>query len=64
MQSSRKGRNVEATGRAAIVVPVRQLPIGPPFTIQPQADADVVASSDPEIVDARDPRHIGARSIA
>lgn len=51
MRSSRKGRNVEASGRAAIVVPVRKLPVGPPFTIQFQADADVVAPTDPEILD-------------
>jgi hypothetical protein len=50
MRSSRKARNVAATGRAAIVVPVRKVPIGPPFTIQFQADADVVALTDPEIV--------------
>ena len=50
MRSSRKARNVEATGWAAIVVPVRKLPIGPPFSIQFQADADVVAHTDPEII--------------
>ena len=60
MRSSRKARNIEATGRAAIVVPVRKLPIGPPFTIQFQAVADVVAPTDAEIVGLVDAGRLGA----
>jgi len=48
--SSRKARNVASTGRAAVVIPVRRVPVGPPFTIQFQALADVVALDDPQIV--------------
>jgi hypothetical protein len=51
LRSSRKARNVAATGRAAVVVPVRRLPIGPPFTIQFQADSDLLSPTDAEIVD-------------
>ncbi len=60
MRSSRKARNVVATGRAAVVVPVRKLPIGPPFTIQFQAEAAVVAPTDAEIVGLVDAGRLGA----
>ena len=51
MRSSRKARNVAADGRVAVTIPVRKLPVGPPFTIQFQGRAEVVAMDDPEIVD-------------
>lgn len=50
MRSSRKARNVEATGRAGVVVPVRKLPVGPPFSIQFQARAQIVSTTDSEIL--------------
>ncbi len=51
MRSSRKAVNVAADGRVAVVVPVRRLPIGPPFTVQFQGRAEVVAMDSPEIAD-------------
>lgn len=53
-RSSRKARNVAATGRAAIVVPVRKLPVGPAFEIQFQASAQVLDNDDPRIRDLVD----------
>lgn len=50
LRTSRKARNIEATGSAAVVVPVRKLPIGPPFTIQFQASAELLALDDDEVV--------------
>lgn len=49
LKSSRKARNVAATGRAGVVIPVRRLPVGPPFTVQFQARATVLALDDPEV---------------
>jgi nitroimidazol reductase NimA-like FMN-containing flavoprotein (pyridoxamine 5'-phosphate oxidase superfamily) len=48
-RSSRKARNVAADDRVAMVIPVRRLPVGPPFTVQFQGRATVVAMDDPEI---------------
>ena len=50
MRSSRKARNIAADGRVGVVVPVRRLPVGPPFTVQFQGRADVLAMDDPAIV--------------
>ena len=49
MSSSRKARNVAANPNVGIVVPVRRLPVGPPFSVQFQANASIVAMDDPEI---------------
>lgn len=49
MRTGRKARNVAATGRAGVVIPVRRLPVGPPFTIHFQADAEVVEMDDPRV---------------
>ena len=49
MRSSRKARNVVADGRVAVVVPIRKLPVGPPFTVQFQGRADIVEMDDPEV---------------
>ena len=62
MRSSRKARNIAADDRVAVVVPVRRLPVGPPFTVQFQGTAAVLDMDDPEIV-----AHLGAgrlRAIA
>jgi hypothetical protein len=48
-RTSRKARNVAANGRAAIVVPVRRLPIGPAFEIHYQATARLLANDDPQV---------------
>lgn len=47
--ASRKARNVAADERVALVIPVRRLPVGPPFTVQLQARATVLGADDPEI---------------
>lgn len=52
MRSSRKAINVAADGRVAVVIPVRRLPVGPPFTIQFQGRAELVEPDAPEIVEA------------
>lgn len=51
MRSSRKARNVAADDRVAVVIPVRKLPVGPPFTIQFQGRGEVLDMDDPEITD-------------
>lgn len=48
MASSRKARSIAANGRAAVTVPFRRLPAGPPFTIHFQADAQLVPMDAPE----------------
>lgn len=50
-RSSRKARNVAADERVALVIPVRRLPIGPPFTVQLQGRATLLAVDDPEITE-------------
>lgn len=49
MRSSRKARNVAADARIGVVIPVRKLPVGPPFTVQFQGRAEVLDMDDPEI---------------
>jgi general stress protein 26 len=48
-RASRKARNVAADGRVGLVVPVRRLPVGPPFNVQFQGTAALLAQDDPEI---------------
>lgn len=49
MRSSRKARNIAADDRVGVVIPVRKLPVGPPFTVQFQGRADIVAMDSPTI---------------
>ena len=58
MRSSRKARNVAANDRVGVVVPVRKLPVGPPFTVQFQARAELMAMDDDEIV-----RHVESGAL-
>ncbi len=51
MRSSRKARNIASNARVAVVVPVRKLPAGPPFTIQFQATAQLLAMDDTKIAE-------------
>ena len=51
MRTSRKARNIATSGRAAIVIPIRKLPMGPPFSVQFQADADLLEMTDPIVLD-------------
>lgn len=48
-RSSRKARNVANDDRVAIAIPVRRLPVGPPFTVHFQGRAAVLAMDHPEI---------------
>jgi hypothetical protein len=50
-RDSRKARNVETNGHVAFVIPVRRVPVGPPFSIQFQARASVVDVHCAEITD-------------
>ena len=50
-RDSRKARNVEANGHVAFVIPVRRVPVGPPFSIQFQGRASVVDMHAEEIRD-------------
>jgi hypothetical protein len=49
-RNSRKARNIAEHGVAAVTIPVRRLPIGPPASIQFQSAATILANNDPEIV--------------
>ena len=50
MRSSRKARNIATNGRAALCVPIRRLPVGPPSSIQFQGAAELLDLDDPEIL--------------
>ncbi|MEE9415110.1 MAG: pyridoxamine 5'-phosphate oxidase family protein [Acidimicrobiales bacterium] len=49
MRSARKTRNIATNDKVAIVIPVRKLPVGPPFTIHFQGRAAILDMDDPEI---------------
>ncbi len=49
-RSSRKARNIAATGKVGIGIAFRRLPVGPPFTIHYQAAAELVAMDAPAAV--------------
>lgn len=59
-RSSRKARSIAARGRVAICVPFRRLPVGPPFTIHFQADAELVAMDDAKAQQVMDLGHLGS----
>lgn len=42
-----KARNVRETGRAGVTIPVRKVPVGPPFVVQFQTAAEVLPIDDP-----------------
>lgn len=50
MRSSRKARNIAENPRVFVCIPVRRLPVGPPSSVQFAATADILATTDPEIV--------------
>ena len=47
---SKKARNIKANYRVAVHIPVRQYPVGPPWSVQFQGTASVLDRDDPEIV--------------
>lgn len=42
LRTSRKARSISANGSAAVCIPYRRLPVGPPYTVHFQADAQVL----------------------
>jgi hypothetical protein len=46
---SRKARNIAASGRVGVVIPVRRVPVGPPSCVQFQTTATVVPPDDPAL---------------
>lgn len=51
LRSSRKARNIEANPKAAVTIPIRRVPVGPPSTVQFQATAEVLDPDSPEILE-------------
>ncbi len=49
-RTSRKARNIAASGDAGVCVPFRRLPVGPPFTIHFQAEAELFDMDAPEVL--------------
>lgn len=49
-QDSIKARNIRGNSRVAVCIPARKLPMFPPFAVQFQARADLLANDDPQIV--------------
>jgi Pyridoxamine 5'-phosphate oxidase len=62
MRSSRKARNILANPSVGIVVPARRLPVGPPFSLQFQATADVLSMDAPQIIELLDSKRLRAIS--
>ncbi len=62
MRTSRKARNITADPRVGVVIPTRRLPVGPPFNLQFQARADLLAIDSPPIADLLESRKL--RSIS
>jgi len=50
LQSSIKARNIGASGRAAVCIPVRRIPFAPPFCVQFQGRAEILAVDDATVV--------------
>jgi general stress protein 26 len=48
-EDSVKARNVRANPRVAVCIPVRKYPVGPPFNVQLQGSAELVAMDDPAV---------------
>ncbi|MGH1490980.1 MAG: pyridoxamine 5'-phosphate oxidase family protein [Acidimicrobiales bacterium] len=58
LRSSRKARNIAASGRVGVCIPFRKLPVGPPYTVQFQTTASLVEMDDPEILRLLDKGHL------
>lgn len=58
LTTSVKVRNVRENDRVAVCIPVRRYPVGPPFTVQFQARAEVLAVDEPEMVRLREGRSL------
>ena len=60
LRTSRKAQNVLANPRVALVIPIRRLPVGPPSTVQFQAEGRVLDLDDPEIQRLVTDGHLGS----
>ncbi len=59
---SRKARSIAINGRVGICVPFRKLPVGPPYTIHFQAQAEIVAMDSAQIHELLDAGQLGSIS--
>lgn len=50
IRSSRKALNIADTGQAALSIPARRIPVGPPSTVQLQGRAELVELDDPTLL--------------
>ena len=60
VRSSRKARNVAHSQHAAVVIPVRRAPVGPPSAVQFQTTATLLDVDDPAIVEQLEAGHLGS----
>jgi general stress protein 26 len=51
LETSTKVRNLRENPRVAVCIPVRRFPVGPPFSVQFQGEAEIRAPDDPAIAD-------------
>ena len=58
LRTSRKARNVAADPHAAVVIPIRRAPIGPPSAVQFQTAAGLLGIDDARIADLLDAGHL------
>jgi nitroimidazol reductase NimA-like FMN-containing flavoprotein (pyridoxamine 5'-phosphate oxidase superfamily) len=49
IDGSRKVKNIRANPHVAVCVPVRKLPVAPPFCVQFQGVAEILSPSEPEL---------------
>lgn len=60
LQSSVKARNVCANPGVAVCIPVRRFPVGPPFHVSFQGQAELCSRDDPRIVRLLEARRLRA----
>src|SRR5918998_356371 len=49
LEGSVKARNVRENPRVALSIPVRRIPLAPPFSVQLQGTAELLSPEDPEV---------------
>jgi general stress protein 26 len=49
LQTSVKARNIRANPRVAVCIPVRRFPVGPPFHVAFQGQAELCSRDDPRV---------------
>jgi general stress protein 26 len=58
LRTSVKARNIRANPRVAVCIPVRRFPVGPPFHVALQGQAEVRSRHDPRIVGLLDAKRL------